>query len=662
MKKKGSLCYIFIVTSIFIALLAFTLFMGVNRSNSQFSFIFNLIFLVSMFLLVFGFILTNVKKAINIRNQLKNAIDKLKGEDWENISFEMSELETAYENYQNEMERLSQAESVDSPRISCDIEEYIYPQLLNNIIKKPLCESISGTMTGLGLLGTFLGLIIGLKDFSTDYNEIQNSILMLLNGIKMSFLTSVYGVLFSLVFNRIYRGCYAEMMNTLDEFYQEFHKKNQPSQNDINSRLITALERTMIPELKQTNISVDKLYSSIESGVTDQITSGMKSMTDRFLSHMEKIQQMQKELQDSMVDSINRHLDQAVAAQKKSLQSMVSEIENYLTKSESSQQDKLRTMVEQYLKTMNQEILGGEFEELRKTLGMINESNALHYKRVAELSKQIEASGQALRELSDQYTENINNFQGYVTAIQGYQSEITASNTELVAHMSEMQKGYNVHNDTLTTLIDKMKDLTAIVVNLDQICKQMDVALNDDQKNRFEWTSAVTELIQKLRSTIDSVSITAIETMKADRAAAESARNETMLQIDANLQLLRDFSQQCDHSADELGSKYIEVTERLNNGLETSFSALDSETAKIIAYFNNLLIDIKDSADYIPIRLKQERKAEFEEWYKERQRLLEVVRGYRSQADEASESKDDTSEESPNEGVPEPLDSTAVLN
>ena len=225
MKKKGSLCYIFIVTSIFIALLAFTLFMGVNRSNSQFSFIFNLIFLVSMFLLVFGFIRTNVKKAIDIRNQLKNAIDKLKGEDWENISFEMSELKTAYENYQDEMKRLSQAESADSPRISCDIEEYMYPQLLNNIIKKPICESISGTMTGLGLLGTFLGLIIGLKDFSTDYNEIQNSILMLLNGIKMSFLTSVYGVLFSLVFNRIYRGCYAEMMNTLDEFYQEFHKK-----------------------------------------------------------------------------------------------------------------------------------------------------------------------------------------------------------------------------------------------------------------------------------------------------------------------------------------------------------------------------------------------------------------------------------------------------
>ena len=377
---------------------------------------------------------------------------------------------------------------------------------------------------------------------------------------------------------------------------------------------------------------------------------------------MKKIQQMQKESEESMVSSIKGYLEQATTAQQESLQSIVSSIESYLTKSESSQQDKLRAMVEQYLKTMNQEILGGELGELRKTLGMINESNALHYKRVAELSKQIKASGEALRELSNQYTENISNFQGYVIAIQGYQSEITASNTELVAHMSEMQQGYNAHNDTLTTLIDKMKDLTAIVVNLDQICKQMDVALNDDQKNRSEWTSAVTELIQQLSSTIDSVSITAIETMKADRAAAESARNETMLQLDANLQLLRDFSQQCDHSADELGSKYIEVTERLNNGLETSFSALDSETAKIIAYFNNLLIDIKDSADYIPIRLKQERKAEFEEWYKERQRLLEVVRGYRSQADEASESKNDTSEDSSNEGVSEPLDSTAVLN
>lgn len=32
----------------------------------------------------------------------------------------MSELKTAYTNYQDEMERLSQAESADSPRVSCD--------------------------------------------------------------------------------------------------------------------------------------------------------------------------------------------------------------------------------------------------------------------------------------------------------------------------------------------------------------------------------------------------------------------------------------------------------------------------------------------------------------------------------------------------------------
>ena len=98
------------------------------------------------------------------------ANDLRQAKDWQKLSFSVPEIQNAYQTYLQEMERLTNG--LEQRPVSCDIEDYIHEQLLNGLINKSLCESISGSMTGLGLLGTFLGLIIGLKDFSTDYDGI----------------------------------------------------------------------------------------------------------------------------------------------------------------------------------------------------------------------------------------------------------------------------------------------------------------------------------------------------------------------------------------------------------------------------------------------------------------------------------------------------------
>ncbi len=56
-------------------------------------------------------------------------------------------------------------------------------------------------LTSLGILGTFVGIIIGLLDF--DVVNIKESIGPLLNGLKTAFITSVFGMLFSIAFKII---------------------------------------------------------------------------------------------------------------------------------------------------------------------------------------------------------------------------------------------------------------------------------------------------------------------------------------------------------------------------------------------------------------------------------------------------------------------------
>ncbi len=54
-------------------------------------------------------------------------------------------------------------------------------------------------MGALGILGTFIGIIIGLLNFNTE--SIDTSIPVLLGGLKTAFITSIVGMFFAILFN-----------------------------------------------------------------------------------------------------------------------------------------------------------------------------------------------------------------------------------------------------------------------------------------------------------------------------------------------------------------------------------------------------------------------------------------------------------------------------
>jgi len=62
-----------------------------------------------------------------------------------------------------------------------------------------MINSIPGIMTGLGILGTFIGLIIGISSIHITKGEILlNDIQSLLSGMNIAFLTSIVGIILGL--------------------------------------------------------------------------------------------------------------------------------------------------------------------------------------------------------------------------------------------------------------------------------------------------------------------------------------------------------------------------------------------------------------------------------------------------------------------------------
>ena len=82
-----------------------------------------------------------------------------------------------------------------------DIEEFLNEDDLDMHVHKRLLEMAPDLFTSIGILGTFVGLVWGLKDFQpSDYEAMTSSVSSLVDGIKVAFLTSIYGIAFSIVY------------------------------------------------------------------------------------------------------------------------------------------------------------------------------------------------------------------------------------------------------------------------------------------------------------------------------------------------------------------------------------------------------------------------------------------------------------------------------
>jgi biopolymer transport protein ExbB/TolQ len=60
-------------------------------------------------------------------------------------------------------------------------------------------ESIPQVFPTIGILGTFIGIAVGLWSF--DVNNIETSIPALLQGLKTAFIASIFGIILSIIFS-----------------------------------------------------------------------------------------------------------------------------------------------------------------------------------------------------------------------------------------------------------------------------------------------------------------------------------------------------------------------------------------------------------------------------------------------------------------------------
>lgn len=242
-----------------------------------------------------------------------------------------------------------------------DIEEYINEEDIDIHIHKRLLEMAPDFFTSIGILGTFVGLVWGLKDFQpSDYEAMTSSVASLVDGIKVAFLTSIYGITFSIVYSYGTKCEYSSLTENLQLFLDRFHTYVMPSAESESMNLLVAsqknqtavmnqmaeefsvkmadsFEKVITPTFQKMNNSLDTLVASVtrcqEDAVREILHVFLNEMHDSFQSQFEDFGKALTQLKEAQTDNTNyttnlyhamsRQLNDAYAEHERAMRSML---------------------------------------------------------------------------------------------------------------------------------------------------------------------------------------------------------------------------------------------------------------------------------------------------------------------------------------------------
>ena len=177
-----------------------------------------------------------------------------------------------------------------------DLDDYVNMETMSIKAWGQVVMQIPGTLTGLGILGTFVGLIIGIRNIGFSSVEAAlTSVQELLGGINTAFYTSVAGVILSILFNILQKMTWNATIRQLSIFMDTFHKDVIPTVEEqqryhTQRQMQMILERLdRIPKVPGFSISSYQDETSLniarrnEKILMPQIIDGLKNDEFRFV-------------------------------------------------------------------------------------------------------------------------------------------------------------------------------------------------------------------------------------------------------------------------------------------------------------------------------------------------------------------------------------------
>ena len=364
---------------------------------------------------------------------------------------------------------------------------YIRKASINfNEINESKLDLIPSTFTTIGILGTFIGIAIGLQDFNV--HDINSSIPVLLEGLKTAFFTSITGIILSLLFSNIilhvkskfdlddkYINGEEKALNVLIDQNKELQKLISGDGDESLTTHLLKLRQVFRDENSRTNESLSNIQKAIGGdSETSLLTQFSKLREETFESNNENIKKLDSLNETMKLNSMvmeEKFSEFAELLEKANTEALVKAIENVI----GGFNDRLNELLERLVKE--------NFEELNKSVQNLNtwqkENKEMIEKLIAQfksVSDNLKISSESIRNISE-LTNRLVDDDGRLSTLIKELEEVMVNNKlfqESINSLLSATEKFENSNNVLSEWLIQEKNLSENIKNLIDNLKEIE--------------------------------------------------------------------------------------------------------------------------------------------------------------------------------------------
>lgn len=435
-------------------------------------------------------------------------------------------FERTWQQYRKNMITMPREE--DRKRITVEAENYFTVSVLLSGLKNDFWKNLAGIFTGIGILGTFIGLTFGVGGIDTQsMNGLQQGISQLLGGTKTAFITSIAGICFAIAFNWSYSTLMKSVYTDIDALCKALNETFPLVTTE--SLLVMQLEESQEQGAILKTLSGDlgdimgETLMNVQAALEQSIDTNFKPLFDELLTTMKALNNGGM---SAIADSLNEGAGKEIASFAKTLTGMeqgMKEIMEQARIANEASMNQLRQSIEELTDKMNatisssvtansegaaknQEILTQLMEDISTKMTGI----------VSDISK---ASNQSNAEFADMMKNAANQVQVMVMT-----SQTTSLQEEMAKFMNQASHASAEHMENLQQSIDELTAKMKHTVEESTEANARGTASNQKQIQQLLETvqAQMTDTVQAITTASQEGSQHVTHTMKEAAATVEN--------------------------------------------------------------------------------------------------------------------------------------------
>ena len=443
-----------------------------------------------------------------------------------------------------------------------------------------LVSIIPNTLSTLGVLGTFTGILLGLLDF--DVSEIDASIPRLLGGLTVAFSTSIVGMgsaLIFRIFDALIPGRSSRDIATADDLNNQLKAIQKDNQSQANS-LLTALsdEGAITKAMQASRVDASKQAEALETSLSE-IRKALSSDSDSSL--VTQIQKLRTTVQDGQNDLIREFRDFAKHMTENTNKVMIEALQDVI-------RDFNEKITEQF---------GDNFKELNMAVSalLIWQEN---YKDFVETTEQRISTAVGALESSEKA----------ISAVKEHSAAIPAAIALLappLTTLNEQSKTLASHLDAVGGLREKALEAFPVLENnlkkmTDDLGEHVEKAINSTnealERQRLANENLSTQFAQLSEESTNSQKAFSSELERALGKMAE----ETNAAFTHHTQLIDQSTKEVQR---QIGDAWKRTEESINGRMETLDQEIQKELQRTLTIMGSNLASVSEKfvSDYTPL-------------------------------------------------------------